>query len=120
MCRPALASPTVGSPMRATLARGILSVVRSITIDIADIRITDIPETNVEPMTTATDTAMLHATLHTVVCADVDGNTQFLVDRPSDHVSSCGHPEISRVGEELDGVLAALVAKLDARVPELR
>lgn len=63
-------------------------------------------------------TVMLHAPLRTLICADLDGDTQFVVDRPSDHFSSYGSAEISRVGGELDSLLAALLVELDAQVPE--
>ena len=62
--------------------------------------------------------AMLHAPLRTLLYADTDGDTKFAVDQPSLLFASYGNPDIAAVGEELDGLLAALVELLGGDVPD--
>jgi hypothetical protein len=61
--------------------------------------------------------AMLYAPLRTVVCAEADGPTRFVIDQPSTAISSFGIAEITEVGHELDQKLAALLKTLDVPVP---
>jgi hypothetical protein len=61
--------------------------------------------------------AMLYAPLRTVICADADGPTRFVIDQPSTAISSFGIAEITEVGHQLDQKLAALLTALDAPVP---
>jgi hypothetical protein len=63
--------------------------------------------------------AMLYVPLRTVICAAVDGPTQFVIDQPSTALSSLGIPEITEVGHELDQKLAALLTALDTPVPSV-
>jgi hypothetical protein len=60
---------------------------------------------------------MLHAPLRTLLYEDRDGSTVFAVDQPSLLFDSYGSDEISAVGRELDGDVAALFALLGADVP---
>jgi uncharacterized protein (DUF302 family) len=64
---------------------------------------------------------MLHAPLRTLLYSDADGDTKFAVDQPSLLFGSFGNPDITAVGEELDGLLANLIELLGGRAPsELR
>jgi hypothetical protein len=60
---------------------------------------------------------MLHAPLRTLLYADADGDTKFVVDQPSLLFASYHNPDIASVGEELDSLLAALIELLDGEVP---
>jgi hypothetical protein len=62
--------------------------------------------------------AMLHAPLRTVIYADTEGNTRFVVDQPSTLFGSYGNPTIAEVGRELDRLVANLLTRLGAPVPE--
>ena len=62
--------------------------------------------------------AMLHAPLRTVIYADTEGNTRFAVDQPSTLFASYDNPAIAEVGRELDRLVANLLTKLGAPVPE--
>ena len=62
--------------------------------------------------------AMLHAPLRTLLYADTDGDTKLAVDQPSLLFASYGNPDIAAVGNELDGLLAALVELLGGDVPD--
>ena len=53
---------------------------------------------------------MLYAPLRTAIYQDAQGRTRFSVDQPSTQFTSFGNPEITKVGFELDGKLAALAA----------
>ncbi|BBX91838.1 hypothetical protein H5U98_11290 [Mycolicibacterium boenickei] len=59
---------------------------------------------------------MLHAPLRTLLYAGPDG-TVLAVDQPSLLFASYGHPAITAVGHELDGLLATLIDLLDGDVP---
>jgi uncharacterized protein (DUF302 family) len=61
---------------------------------------------------------MLHAPLRTVIHADESGNTQFVIDQPSTLFSSYGDQRIEEVGRYLDGLVAALLRKMSAPVPQ--
>ena len=60
---------------------------------------------------------MLYAPLRTAIYQDAQGRTRFSVDQPSTRFASFGNPEITKVGFELDGKLAALLRVLKAPVP---
>jgi Domain of unknown function DUF302 len=60
---------------------------------------------------------MLHAPLRVVIYADQDGDTYLTVDQPSALFVSYNNPAITEVGNYLDGLLAALLRKLNAPVP---
>jgi hypothetical protein len=60
----------------------------------------------------------LHAPLRTLLYADTDGDTKLAVDQPSLLFASYGNPDIAAVGNELDGLLAALVELLGGDVPD--
>jgi uncharacterized protein (DUF302 family) len=60
---------------------------------------------------------MLYAPLRTAIYQDAQGRTRFSVDQPSTLFASFGKPEITKVGIELDGKLAALLHLLKAPVP---
>jgi uncharacterized protein (DUF302 family) len=60
---------------------------------------------------------MLYAPLRTAIYQDAQGRTRFSVDQPSTCFASFGNPEITKVGVELDGKLAALLHYLKAPVP---
>jgi hypothetical protein len=62
-------------------------------------------------------TVMLHAPLRVVICADENGDTQFVIDRPSDLFASYGRPEITEVGHELDSLVSALLVRLGVEIP---
>jgi len=62
--------------------------------------------------------AMLHAPLRTLLYADTDGDTKLAVDQPSLLFASYGNPDIAALGNELDGLLAALVELLGGDVPD--
>jgi hypothetical protein len=57
---------------------------------------------------------MLHAPLRTEIYADPDGDTQFIIDRPSAHFASYDNPAITEVGVELDKLVAGLLGALGA------
>jgi hypothetical protein len=57
--------------------------------------------------------AMMYAPLRTVIWEDRSGQAWFAIDRPSSQFASLGDPEITAVGEELDGKLFTLLAALD-------
>jgi hypothetical protein len=61
--------------------------------------------------------AMLYAPLRVVIHEDRTGITRFELDQPSALFASRGNPEITAVGRELDGYVAALLAALGANVP---
>ncbi|WP_309226828.1 MULTISPECIES: DUF302 domain-containing protein [unclassified Mycolicibacterium] len=64
---------------------------------------------------------MLYAPLRTLLYSDAAGDTKFVVDQPSLLFGSFGNPEITAVGEELDGLLATLIELLGGQAPgELR
>lgn len=60
---------------------------------------------------------MLHAPLRTVLYADADGDTMFVVDQPSLLFNSYDNPDIAAVGIELDGLLGQLINLLGGEVP---
>jgi hypothetical protein len=60
---------------------------------------------------------MLYAPLHTMIWETPDGATRFTFDRPSDQFKSFAVPEITAVGVELDGKMAALLDHVGLRVP---
>lgn len=60
---------------------------------------------------------MLYAPLRTAIYQDARGRTRFSFDQPSTRFASFGNPEITKVGFELDGKLAALLRVLKAPVP---
>ena len=60
---------------------------------------------------------MLYAPLRTAIYQDARGRTRFSFDQPSTCFGSFGNPEITNVGIELDGKLAALLRHLKAPVP---
>ncbi len=60
---------------------------------------------------------MLYAPLRVAIYQDLQGRTRFSVDQPSTRFASFGNPEITKVGFELDGKLAALLRVLKAPVP---
>jgi hypothetical protein len=65
--------------------------------------------------------AMLYAPLRVLIHEDRSGVTHFVLDQPSTLFASLGNPEITAVGLELDGYVAALLTALGADVPaELR
>lgn len=59
---------------------------------------------------------MLHAPLRTEIYQGSDGPL-FVIDKPSSHFNSYRHPEISRVGAELDQKVADLLDRMGAPVP---
>ena len=61
---------------------------------------------------------MLYAPLRLCLYEDLDGNTHFSVDQPSDQFGSFGDPDITATGELLDGKLAALFTGLGVAVPD--
>ena len=61
--------------------------------------------------------ALLYAPLRTVIWEDTAGNAWFSIHQPSTQFASLGHPEINKVGGELDHKLAALLQTLDLEVP---
>jgi len=61
---------------------------------------------------------LLYAPLHTAIWGDPDGSAHFCFDKASDQFASFGNPEVTAVGLELDAKMAALLAHLDAAVPE--
>ena len=61
---------------------------------------------------------MLYAPLRLCLYEDLDGNTHFSVDQPSDQFGSFGDPDITATGELLDGKLAALLKGLGVTVPD--
>jgi uncharacterized protein (DUF302 family) len=64
---------------------------------------------------------MLYAPLRTIIWEDAAGAAWFTVDQPSRQFGSFGVPEITELGIELDGKLAALLEALDVEAPpELR
>jgi uncharacterized protein (DUF302 family) len=60
---------------------------------------------------------MLHAPLRTLLYADKNGDTILAVDHPSLVFASYGNPDITAVGQELDDLLASLIALLGAEIP---
>jgi hypothetical protein len=60
---------------------------------------------------------MLYAPLRTAIYQDAWGRTRFSFDQPSTCFGSFGNAEITKVGIELDGKLAALLHHLNAPVP---
>lgn len=62
--------------------------------------------------------AMLHAPLRTVIYADNTGDAHFVIDQPSTLFSSYGDHRIEEVGRYLDGLLATLLRKMSAPVPQ--
>lgn len=60
----------------------------------------------------------LYAPLRTAILVDADGHTRFVIDQPSTCFSSFDTPEITGVGLELDGKVAALLRALDVEAPE--
>jgi Domain of unknown function DUF302 len=64
-------------------------------------------------------TAMLYVPLRTLIYAPQDdAGSTFVVEQPSSILSSLGNPNISAVGEELDGKLARLFEALGLAVPD--
>jgi len=61
---------------------------------------------------------MLYAPLRLCLYEDLDGNTHFSVDQPSDQFGSFGDPDITATGQMLDGKLAALLRGLGVAVPD--
>ncbi|MEV8514607.1 DUF302 domain-containing protein [Dactylosporangium sp. NPDC051484] len=61
---------------------------------------------------------MLHAPLRTLLYTDPGGGTRLAVDQPSLLFASYGDARIAEVGEELDALLARLLALLDADPPK--
>ena len=61
---------------------------------------------------------MVYAPLRTAIYQDARGRTRFSVDQPSTRFASFGSPEITKVGIELDGTLAALLRHLKVPVPQ--
>jgi len=61
--------------------------------------------------------AMLYAPLRTLIWEHADGTAWFSVDRPSSQFAGIGISEVTQVGVELDGKLAALFETLDLEVP---
>jgi uncharacterized protein DUF302 len=60
---------------------------------------------------------MLYAPLRTAIVEDDDDATWFTFDQPSTQFGSFNTPEITKVGDELDHKLAALLEHLGAPVP---
>lgn len=60
---------------------------------------------------------MLHAPLRILLYADVEGNTLLAVDQPSLLFASYDNPDIASVGDELDDLLADLIALLGGQIP---
>jgi hypothetical protein len=61
--------------------------------------------------------AMLYAPLRTLIWEDPTGRAWFTVDQPSTQFGSLRIPEVTKVGEDLDGKLASLLEALDVPVP---
>ncbi|MFF7755003.1 hypothetical protein ACFZCP_38570 [Streptomyces sp. NPDC007971] len=61
--------------------------------------------------------AMLYAPLRVVIHEDRTGSARFELDQPSTLFASRRDPEITGVGPELDGYVAALLTALGAGVP---
>ncbi|MDT3440228.1 MULTISPECIES: DUF302 domain-containing protein [unclassified Pseudofrankia] len=63
-------------------------------------------------------TVMLYAPLRTVIYANTEGDTRFAIDQPSTLFDSYGNPAIAEVGRHLDRLVANLLTRLGAPVPE--
>jgi uncharacterized protein (DUF302 family) len=63
--------------------------------------------------------ALLYAPLRTLIYADRDRPTRFVIDQPSTVFSSFANTAIADVGVELDHKLATLLEYLDVPVPEV-
>jgi hypothetical protein len=61
--------------------------------------------------------AVLHAPLASLIYADPDGDTKFVIDQPSLLFDSYGDPQVAEVGHELDSRLAQLIMLLGGEVP---
>ncbi|HEV3364720.1 MAG TPA: DUF302 domain-containing protein [Acidimicrobiia bacterium] len=61
---------------------------------------------------------MLYAPLRLCLYEDLDGQTHFSVDQPSDQFGSFDDPDISATGNLLDGKLADLLRGLGVTVPD--
>ncbi len=61
---------------------------------------------------------LLYAPLRTAIFEDADENTWFTLDQPSSRFGSFNTPQITKVGLELDHLVAALLEHLGTRVPE--
>jgi uncharacterized protein (DUF302 family) len=61
---------------------------------------------------------MLYAPLRLCLYEDLDGQTHFSVDQPSDQFDSFGDPDITATGKMLDGKLAELFKGLGVAVPD--
>lgn len=61
--------------------------------------------------------ALLYAPLRTVIWEDSAGTAWFSIHQPSTQFASLGHPEITKVGDELDHKLADLCDALHIDVP---
>jgi hypothetical protein len=60
---------------------------------------------------------MLHAPLRTLLYADKNGDTILAMDQPSLLFASYANPDIAAVGQELDDLLASLIALLGGEIP---
>lgn len=63
---------------------------------------------------------MLHAPLRSIIYADRDGDTKFVIEKPTSMFDSYYSPEISSVAAELDALVDQLIALLGAHVPPQR
>jgi hypothetical protein len=63
-------------------------------------------------------TVMLYAPLRTLIHTDREGETRFVIDRPSSIFSGFGKPEIDMIGHELDAKLITLLGSLNVDVSE--
>jgi hypothetical protein len=61
---------------------------------------------------------MLYAPLRVAIFTDAEDRTWFSIDQPSTRFASFGDPAIRKVGIELDRKVAALLAFLEAPVPD--
>jgi Domain of unknown function DUF302 len=61
---------------------------------------------------------LLYAPLHVAIWAYGEGDACLSFDRPSDQFGSFDNPDITKVGEELDAKVAALLAYLNLPMPD--
>ena len=61
---------------------------------------------------------LLYAPLRTAIVEDADEITWFTLDQPSSRFGSFNTPQITKVGLELDHLVAALLEHLGTRVPD--